>query len=388
MEALGLRRWRADVPLLITVTGTRGKTTLVRLVASVLRADGRRVLAKTTGSQASLILPDGTEEEVGRGRIPTILEQIGLLRRGAKLGVDAIVVEVMSIHAENHLVESRRILQPDLVLVTNFRDDHTEATGRAPEDVASLHLLDIPQKATVFIPEGEVGQSFREGVEAQGGELEVVSHADGRFEESHRFPELLDLVWAASSSLGVALETMEMGIQNTRGDLGELWVGRYGRGGEGAYVANAFAANDPESTALALHRIRGAVAGNREGGEDHSAGDGPLVGILNLRRDRGDRTRQWVEALEAGAMGELKQLLLVGFHGPAVLRRLEKGTWKGKVKILTEKDPGRAMETVLAEAPGPRPLIFGFGNMGGMGVELVKHWQSAGCPEEKVVHGT
>ena len=49
------------VPLRIHVAGTRGKSTTTRLIAAGLRAGGRRVLAKTTGSEPRLILPDGSE---------------------------------------------------------------------------------------------------------------------------------------------------------------------------------------------------------------------------------------------------------------------------------------------------------------------------------------
>jgi poly-gamma-glutamate synthase PgsB/CapB len=387
MEALRLRRWRASVPLRISVTGTRGKTTLVRMLASVLREDGWRVLAKTTGSQPSLILPDGTEEEVGRKRIPTILEQIGLLRRGAELGVDVVVAEIMSIHAENHMSESRRILQPHRVLVTNFREDHTAAAGANRDEVASLHLLDVPPAATVFVPEGELLPVFREGVKLLGGKLEVVTPLNRSTDDPHPFPELLDLVRAVGANLGVSPEAVERGIRNFQGDIGEFWVRKYARGGEEALVANAFAANDPESTALALSRVRqGWVKG--EGDAVEPSERTPILGILNLRRDRGDRTLQWLEALESGAMSEVEELHLVGFHGPAALRRLERGPWRGKARIIRERDPGRAMEAVLAGSTAPQSLVFGFGNLGGMGAELATHWLTSGPMAMEVVDGS
>jgi hypothetical protein len=63
------------IPLRITVSGTRGKTTVVRSLASILRLAGYQVLAKTTGSEARLILPDGTEEPIKRHGLTTIMEQ-------------------------------------------------------------------------------------------------------------------------------------------------------------------------------------------------------------------------------------------------------------------------------------------------------------------------
>ena len=50
LERIRLDRYRSAIPLTIAVTGTRGKTSVTRMLASVLRESGRRVLAKTTGS--------------------------------------------------------------------------------------------------------------------------------------------------------------------------------------------------------------------------------------------------------------------------------------------------------------------------------------------------
>ena len=380
LEGYRLYRWRASIPLRISVTGTRGKTTLVRMLASVLRESGRTVLAKTTGTQALLVLPDGSEEPVRRRRIPSILEQIRLLRRGGELGVDTVVAEVMSVHAENHRVESQRILQPNIVLLTNFRVDHTEAVGSTREEVAALHLLDVPPGARVFLPQGEDLPEFRLGVEEVGGILELVPPGGREGASPLHFTECLDLVWAVCRSLEIPEDAISRGISNARGDTGELWIRRYphGSGGSVALTANAFAANDPESTMLALDRVRSRIAG-WGGGPGPSRGQSTnVVGILNLRRDRGDRTQQWVEALGVGALSDLKHLFVVGFHGRAVLGRLARRGWEGRVHLLREKDPARATEMILSQAGSERPLIFGFGNMGRMGAALADHWSRSG----------
>jgi len=45
----------------IYVNGIRGKSTVTRLIAGVLREAGIQTLAKTTGSAAMVILPNGEE---------------------------------------------------------------------------------------------------------------------------------------------------------------------------------------------------------------------------------------------------------------------------------------------------------------------------------------
>jgi len=73
-ERASVNRWRRQIPRTIIVTGTRGKSSVTRMLASILSASGRRVLAKTTGSIPSLILPNGMEQEVKRKGAATILE--------------------------------------------------------------------------------------------------------------------------------------------------------------------------------------------------------------------------------------------------------------------------------------------------------------------------
>ena len=146
-ERARLDRRRRAIPVLIAVTGTRGKSSVTRQLAAVLRQSGRRVLAKTTGSEAVLILPDGPEQRIRRRGLPSIIEQKRVVRLAARLHVDAAIVEVMSIHRENHLTEARRLLKPDLVVVTNFRVDHTAAVGDTREAVASALALDVPSGA-------------------------------------------------------------------------------------------------------------------------------------------------------------------------------------------------------------------------------------------------
>ena len=115
-ERVALDRARGRISIRIAVTGTRGKSGVVRLLASILREDGRRVVAKTTGSEAIVLMPDGSQIQLDRSTGPSILEQKQLIHRAARARADCLVAEVMSIRAENHFVESRhcsiRILSP------------------------------------------------------------------------------------------------------------------------------------------------------------------------------------------------------------------------------------------------------------------------------------
>ncbi len=61
------RRRLARIPIRIHVNGTRGKSSVTRLIAGGLRAGGIVTCAKTTGTLARLILPGGQQRPIARG---------------------------------------------------------------------------------------------------------------------------------------------------------------------------------------------------------------------------------------------------------------------------------------------------------------------------------
>ncbi len=384
VERISLDRHRRAIPLRIAVTGTRGKTTVTRKLAAVLSADGRRVLAKTTGSEAAYLFPDGSIHEIHRLGAPSIIEQKRLLRRGAKLGADVVLAEVMSVHPENHLVEVQRILQPHLVLVTNFRVDHIEAQGRTRREVASVLSLDVPSGARALVPEQEMEERFRKLVSEAGGEVVAVPSGTGRLYaeglsgvgdppgRSGEFGPNQDLVWAAARAVGVTDEVIRDGIRNYQEDLGALksWEYVHQETGASWVLVNAFAANDPESTLGIYRRLT----------EAEGVGSDDCVGLLSLRSDRGDRSLQWAETLEAGALSSFRRLFLAGLHAPAVRHRLRRHPLANRLRILRPGTPEETMARLLGGEGDAGGLLFGFGNIDGLGRTLVGHWKKAGRP--------
>lgn len=373
LERIRLDHHRRAVPLTISVTGTRGKTSVTRMLAAVLRQSGRRVLAKTTGSEPVLILPDGTERRIRRRGRPSIIEQKHVMRLAAQLGVDAVVVEVMSVHPENHPVEARQLLKPALVLATNFRVDHIAALGETREAVATALALDVPAGSRVFVPQGECLPAFRAAVREGGGELvEVTSGTESP--PVWRFAANRDLVYAVARSLGIEDHTIRQGVDRARGDIGALGVWRYQTADTDAtcYLVNAFAANDPESTRLIHDEVMARLGLARR----------RCVGLLSLRPDRGDRTLQWLHALREGFLDRFSRLYVLGLHAPALARRLERFSGRVRIDVLRGERPEQITRTAvsgIAEAGG---AVFGFGNIGGVGETLVAHWGEIGAPWE------
>jgi poly-gamma-glutamate synthase PgsB/CapB len=369
-ERYALGRARRRIALRITVTGTRGKTSVARLLAAILKADGRRVVAKTTGSEARILLPDGGEIELDRNVSPSILEQKKLIHRAARLRADCLVAEIMSLRPENHFVESRLLFRPNLVAITNVRLDHTEIMGETESGIASVLALDICPGSTTFLPRHELCPAFRAEAQRCGAALSPVA---GGFASDFlqnpadpaglEFGENLDLVCAIAAHLGIRPAVVTEGIRNARHDIGRVRVSRYLRsdGSAPIYLVNAFAANDPASTLQVLEKVAAA----------HPEAAGNVVGVFNLRKDRLPRTLQWISVLNEKRDRPFRKIYLVGDHTSVIRRRLP-----GAHAI-----PSGAPEEItqaIAEAVTEPAIVFGFGNIKGPGKLLAEHWNRIG----------
>jgi len=368
------------VPRRVAVAGTRGKSGVTRLIAAGLRASGSRVLAKTTGSRPVLILPDGSEREIVRPGPASAREQVRLVALAAAMGADTLVAEMMSIGAEGLAVESRRILRPGTLAVTNVRLDHLDDMGRDKDAIARTMAAAVPEGADVFILAEEVRPAFEAEAARRGSKLHAVAADAGEAGPGPalplgEFPSNRRLARAVLASLGVEGPAADRGLAGAAPDPGGLRVFRraFGRPPREVLCVNLFAANEPESSAAALLQVRAAVP--IEGR--------PLIGLLSLREDRGDRTLQWIEAAGEGFFRGFAAVVLIGAPAGAALRRIRRrsgpeGPVFSGLGGRDAKTPGAIMDEIVSLAPGA-PIVVGLGNFVGAGDELVGYWDRAGA---------
>jgi len=69
-----------SIPIRIHINGTRGKSSVTRLIAAGLREGGKVTVAKTTGTLPRVILPDGREAAILRLMGANIIEQKYIFR--------------------------------------------------------------------------------------------------------------------------------------------------------------------------------------------------------------------------------------------------------------------------------------------------------------------
>jgi poly-gamma-glutamate synthase PgsB/CapB len=343
-----------------------------------LRESGVRVLAKTTGSVPTLILPDGSEERIERAGVPSIREQVRLLGLAAGVGADALVAELMSIGGECLSTESRRIVLPGLLALTNVRLDHLEAMGGTKEEIARTLAAAFPTAAAVFLPAEESRPVFRDTaarLRSRLVEVGEMTYGEGDLPLGE-FESNLRLALAVLESMGVDRTTALRGIRQARPDFGSLkiWRAAFGAPPRAAFCVSAFAANDPESSVAALAKARELLPPVAV----------PFVGLLCLREDRGDRTLQWIRAAAAGFFDGFESVAVLGSPAPAVRRKLGRALGAGlrKFSFDTDPDPGTWMGNLVSSTarPAGEPVVVGLGNFVGHGEEFVRYWSEAGYP--------
>ena len=83
-ESVTARRARKKLAHVVHVNGTRGKSTVSRMIEAGLRAGGVAGFCKTTGTDAMIIDVMGREKAVRRRGKANIKEQIKILRQAAE----------------------------------------------------------------------------------------------------------------------------------------------------------------------------------------------------------------------------------------------------------------------------------------------------------------
>lgn len=346
-----------------------------------MREAGFRVLTKTTGSKPVIILPRGGEAEIQRKGPPSILEQRKIVKLASKLGVQALVVELMGIQPECLKVESSRLLKPHILVITNVRLDHLDQMGETKREIAESLANSFPKRGTIFIPQDEFFPEFEKRAKKLNSKIVQISKdafekiLDGKTNLPYNeFEDNIRIALAASEFLGVKKEVALKGMSEAHPDFGSLkiWRASFGSPAHSWLLVSAFAANEPESTGKILSVLKGKIPFARR----------ELVGLINFREDRGDRTLQWLNALKEGSFTEFQRVVFIGGHAHALNSRIKKKpSWLAGIPlaVITDKQPAKIMLKVSSMVNGDA-VIVGMGNMGGLGKELVEYWEKIGSP--------
>jgi len=351
-----------SIPVRIWVNGSRGKSSVTRLIAAGLRGGGMKVIAKTTGTRASYITDNSREQPVLRLGMPNIREQIKIFRKAATEKPDAIVLECMALRPDLQYTESVRIVNPTTVVITNIRADHLDVMGPTINDIARHFVDAIPDNSTLFAAENSILQNQesnlrRRQIKTHFSDADRVT--DTIVVDFHYIEHKANVALALDvcKNLGVNENTALDAMRSAAPDPGVLRRHALTLGQKQVILVNAMAANDPDSTFLIWQMI------DREY---------PEINILvNCRIDRIDRSFQMARLISERMPAD--HYILTGSGTHILARKLFKAIEHEKVIDAGEKTPEHVVQTV-ADTVSNRSLIFAMGNTVGYGEEMMKQF--------------
>ncbi|TGN19490.1 poly-gamma-glutamate synthase PgsB [Leptospira idonii] len=349
----------------IHVNGTRGKSSVTRLIRAGLSASGERVFAKTTGTLARMIYPDGSEKTVPRWGKPSILEQISILKTARKEKATTIVMECMALEPRYQWASEGMILRSHIGVLTNIREDHLDVMGPTVEDVARTLASFIPVKGKLILGEEKFSSIIKQACSERKTEIIPLTKELSREvteEELSKFSywehkENIALALLVCKELGVERKEALQAMWNSEPDPGALTVSPIHFFGKDILYINAMAANDSESTRSIWQESKKRYSENRTG-----------YLLFNCREDRLDRSKLMAE--EIASWQDYESIFLIGTGTKYALHSLKKECRIG-TKIFNWEDTNLDLifESLIAQIK-PNSFILGIGNIAGLGLEL------------------
>ena len=275
----------AQLPIRIHVNGSRGKSSVTRLISAGLRAGGLKTLAKTTGTAPRIIDENGEDRIIHRLRDASIGEQVRLLRNFANKKPDAVVIECMAVNPQYQWVSEQKMIKSTMSVITNVRPDHLDEMGFTLQDNAMSLSNTIPFNGKLVTSEKEMGSVLQQVSEKRNTEFNQVETDEVTSEYMERFPYLehrdnVALALKVCELSGVEKETALEGMVHTSPDPGATIIWKLNCNGTPNYFINVFAANDPTSTLDIWYQLQKKIK------------DAPTCIFLNTRNDRQYRTNQ------------------------------------------------------------------------------------------------
>ncbi len=164
-----------SIPIRIHVNGTRGKSSVVRLIAAGLREGGIETFAKTIGSLPKMIIDDNIEFPIHRQVRANILEQLRVIAFASSNRAEALVLECMALQPFLQFLSEKKIVRATSGVITNAREDHLDVMGPTEKDVALALLGTMPNKSRLFTCEKDYPEEFKNASTDCRSELIVVS---------------------------------------------------------------------------------------------------------------------------------------------------------------------------------------------------------------------
>ena len=353
----------SSIPMRIHVNGTRGKSSVTRLVAAGLRAGGKRTFAKTTGTAPRVIDAEGIDRIIHRLRSPSIGEQVRLLKYFSAEKPDVVVMECMAVQPQYQWISEHQMVKSDIGVITNARPDHLDEMGPTDVDVVRSLCNSVPIDGTLITAEEKYKNILEEVAEQNGSEFLHSDEGSITDSELNKFsyiehPQNIAIALDVCEKMGIKRDVALTGMHSVKPDLGALIVWKLkGENGSLQFV-NGMAANDPVSTLQIWKFVI----------DRYPTTSGSAV-FFNSRDDRPLRTNQMLEL----TFEEIKpeHFIIRGDKIASKVNRLIHHSPQTKVQIFPLDDKIDSVSKSILDLPEDI-LVFAIGNQVGEGQKILQ----------------
>jgi gamma-polyglutamate synthase len=364
------QRRALSIPIRIHVNGTRGKSSVTRLISAGLRAGGIPTMAKTTGTLPRIIDMQGLEVPIIRPGASNVIEQVKVFRYFFKRRPKAIVIECMAVNPEYQWLCENKFVHATVGVITNSRMDHILEMGPTIENITRSLCNTLPENGIAFTSEDKMFWLMRRQARKANCKLyradgNSVTYADlSRFDHIEHADNVA-LALAVCEHYGVSRDVALSGMVAAHPDAGALRLYKCEEDGKQVQFVHALAANDPDSTLAIWEKMKSVTPEL-----------GTVFVILNTRSDRYDRTQQLLEMLQQGMPNDFHYLFLTGESLDRVSSSLPRyGIAPAKGVKIGIVPPEQTYAEVFkrVERVG---TVFAIGNVGVGGLEIAKYFST------------
>lgn len=352
----------AAIPLRIHVNGTRGKSSVTRLIAAGLREAGIRTFAKTTGTAPRVIDAEGKDRIIHRLRLPSIGEQVRLMSYFAQEKPEAVVMECMAVQPQYQWIAEHKMVQSHIGVITNVRPDHMDEMGPTLTDVAHSLCNTVPMNGTLVTGHDRNDEVLDQVAKNNNSRYIKSDESTVSRDELQEFsymehPSNVAVALDVCKEAGVARNVALAGMQKVQPDLGALIVWNLVQDEKRIQFVNGMAANDPVSTLQIWKFVI-----------DRYPGEGGTCVFFNSRDDRPVRTRQLIEL----AFEEIKPdyFIVRGDKIEGTIERLQHHSPVTKVFTIGLDQDLDIVGNELMSLPHDT-LVYAIGNQVGAGQEIL-----------------
>lgn len=359
-----------SIPIRVHINGTRGKSSVTRLIGAALRESGIKTITKVTGTYPRLILEDGSEVGIYRKAGANIIEQLSITRFASKRNAQAIVMECMAVQPQYQWITENKMLHSTLAVITNVRLDHIDVMGYSLPEIATALGNTIPKNQYLLTAEKIVFNKLKEiadkrNCKIQLAEPDLVTEKEMKGFSYIEHKENVALALAVSLHLGIERKTALNGMYKAIPDAGALKLSSVNAFNKKINFYNAFAANDPQSTLMIWEKLRA---------ENELRGIKMI--LLNTRQDRLDRAKQLTAMVGRELKNQFDNLILIGQSSEIVEElSVSNGVQRNKIINLGWNEPEAVFEAILAYTT-EQSTVVAVGNMGGMGGKVADFFEN------------